>query len=469
MALIDAVGTLIRAHHAHPGEAHLAFARVGFTNVLTTNFDFLLEKAYDQILKSCLPIIDETQLSAPNRTSGPRVIKFHGDLHHPSRMVLTEDDYDRFLSEHPLLATSISAMMVDHTGVLIGYSLDDPDTRQLLTLLKLRLGSMKRPLWTIQFDAQPHTVARFERRGVKVVNLKLAPGHTRSEAFALLFDELAEYWKSKLFEISVSSDDRVAADLRLPGDDARRLCYFAIPPRLVGWYRDNVFPEAEAFGLVPVVQREVFSAPGTAPTKVDALVERSLIVIAELDADYESYEASFALATKGARNVLLVRDDRELKGRMERARSLSVRPSLSEATLLYRPSLDGDPAGFVDEIRRWLTDVVPAAESHRDEPARLLASRHFGPALISAVSLLEVALGRAFVGKGEDPARPNLRNLVKHARRAGLIESDEELHRIEQAITKRNEAVHRVAIVTSQQARAGIEAIMPVVQRADRW
>lgn len=467
VALVDKVGTLIRAHRARPGRAHLAFARVGFTDVVTTNFDFLLEKSYDEVLKGCMPVIDEAQLSAPNRSAGPRVIKFHGDLHHPSRLVLTEDDYDRFLLAYPLLATSVSAMLIDHTGILIGYSLDDPDTRQLLALLNLRLGNMRRPLWTIQFDAKPSAIARFERRGVKVVNLPLRRGETRSDGFARLFLEIADYWRAKVSAASVSTDDRVAADLQLPADDARRLCLFTLPPTLVGWYRENVFPEFEAHGLVPVVSREVISAPGAVATKLDALIERSLLVVVELDGGQESYEAAVALARKGRESVLLIKDDRDFDRGVDTGR-LPVR-AVDDVQVLMRPSVDADPVEFLARIRNWLSVAAPDVATHRDEPIRLLASHHYGPALVSAVSLLEVALSRALDGKREVPVRSSLRNLVREANRVGLISSGAELRSVEDAITKRNEIVHRIATVTPQQARAGVKVIMPILQRADDW
>lgn len=468
VALVDRVGRLIRAHEAQPGRAHLAFAKVGFTNVLTTNFDFLLERAYDRIRKGCLPVLDEAQLSAPNRSAGPRIIKFHGDLHHPTRLVLTEEDYDQFLHLHPLLATSVSAMLVDHTGVLIGYSLDDPDTRHLLALLKLRLGNLRRPLWTIQFDAKPHTIARFERRGVKVVNLRLKRGQSIASGFAQLFDELANYWTERVPDFSISSDDRVTADLQLPKQDGRRLCYFAIPTRLIGWYRDNVFPEVEAFGLVPVIAREVFSAPGTALTKIDALIDRALLVIAEVGSDATSYEAALALARKGPTNVLLVRSEQDSITAPGLDTLVASRPWATFASEM-RPALDADPERFALNIRQWLSDVAQGGIKYRDEPSRLLAAQEYGPALISAVSLLEVALSQALDRKRDEMTRTSLRILVKEARRANLIQSDDELQDIEHVIAKRNEAVHRVSTVTASEARRGVDVVLRVVERATQW
>jgi len=55
--------------------------------------------------------------------------------------------------------------------LLIGYSLDDSDLRQLLRIVQDRLGVMSRPIYSIQVGAKKEDVSRFRRRGVDVINL----------------------------------------------------------------------------------------------------------------------------------------------------------------------------------------------------------------------------------------------------------------------------------------------------------
>lgn len=466
VALVDKVGELVRVHDARPGVAHMAFARVAFRNVVTTNFDFLLERAYERVGRGCLPVVDEGQLSSPNRSVGPRVLKMHGDLHHPERLVLTEDDYDQFLHKNPLLTTSISAMFIEHTGVLIGYSLDDADTRQLLALLRLRLGALRRPLWTILFDAKQTVVNRFERRGVKVVNLRLPRGQKIGDAYAQLFDELAAHWLAALPTNSESADDRVSADLRLPARDGR-LCFFAVPTRLIGWYRENLFPVVDQAGFVPLTARDVYSPPGSVGAKVDALIGRSAIVVAEVGAERDGeYEAHLAIAQKGRARTLIIAaddpDDRELLHRDNRF-------ALPEEQVLFRPDLDGDPRPFVERFARWLASIPVTGRDSTDEPRRLLSAGEYGPALISAVSLLEVVLTRKLKIMSEGQSRVPLRRLLSLARATNLIESDEELAAVEQAVNRRNEVVHRVRPVAAKNARTDVELLLRIMHRAEAW
>lgn len=455
--LVDRVAELVRVHDAQPGAVHLAFARMGFTDVVTTNFDYLLERAYDAVGKRCLPLVDEVQLSTPNRYPGPRLIKMHGDTHHPSRLVITEDDYDQFLHAYPLLATSITAMLVDRTAMLVGYSLEDPDTRHLLSLIKRRLGRLARPLWTIQVDAPAHLVARFERRGVKVINLPAVRGRSFGDQLEQLFVELGQYWRDKLSTSATSTDDRVSADLVLP-EQPSRICFFAIPSSLVGWYRDVVFPVVERNGMIPVTARDVVSPPGTTPTKLDALIDRAAVVVVELGNSWGDYEASVALARKESGLVALVAED-----------GAKLPAAYQNLSVLSRPrELEADPEWFVRSVEHWLSNHRRGPERDSQEPERLLRLREFNAALISATALLESSLADLARRRDVDLTRaPSLRMLLRQAVEFGVFESSEELARVEEAVSLRNEALHRGRKITGPEARRAVKAIRQVVNRLD--
>ncbi|WP_157226008.1 SIR2 family NAD-dependent protein deacylase [Rhodococcus sp. AW25M09] len=456
VALVDRTASLIRAYDSAPGAAHLAFARVGFTNVVTTNFDLLLERAYEQINKGCLPVVDETQLSTPNRYAGPRLIKFHGDINHPARMVITEEDYDQFLHSFPLLVTSVTAMLVERTGILVGYSLDDPDTRQILALIKRRLGPMYRPLWTVQIGCPAHVVSRFERRGVKVINLPKVRGISIGSELEQFFTELAQYWRDRLPEKSVNADDRVTADFRVPQEPSR-ICYFAIPAKLIGWYRDYIFPEVEANGLVPVTARDVFSPPGTTFAKLDTLIRRAAYVVAEIGDQASEYEVAMAVAQKAASSVLLVASELPQ----------SMQPGLQGRLVLTRPArFEASPDEFVQRFRDWLTSLTREEIVDNAEPERLLGHREYGAALISAVSLLEVTLSERFAAQARESPRPSpLRSMLKEAERQELFISVKEQQSIEEAVNRRNQTIHTTAAISGTDSRRLVNAIRQFVDR----
>jgi formylglycine-generating enzyme required for sulfatase activity len=196
--LVEFLNQALLLEDIQPAATHAAFCRLPFPQVVTTNFDLLLEQAYAQLPKYCLPQVSEALLTAGNSNAGVRLLKLHGDLHHPDRLVVTENDYAGFLRKFPLLATHFSALLIDHSLLFIGYSADDPDFQQLRSYVNTALGDFSQPAYVLQVDANKQVVERYERRGVKVINLPREPDLSYAETLELVFRELLDYWQKQL-------------------------------------------------------------------------------------------------------------------------------------------------------------------------------------------------------------------------------------------------------------------------------
>ena len=183
--LVETIGRLLHVSSAQPGGAHKAFCALPFETVCTTNFDFLLERGYEGVGKYCRPITDEDQLSTHTGKVTVDLLKFHGDLNHPRRMVVTEEDYAGFIARNPLIATFLANQLIGKTALFIGYSLDDPDFRLIWQIVGDRLGKLRRLAYTVKVGADAREVARFERRGVRVINI---PG--KGSQYSAIFESL---------------------------------------------------------------------------------------------------------------------------------------------------------------------------------------------------------------------------------------------------------------------------------------
>lgn len=452
--LVEQVGIRIRAHDAKPGDVHRAFAGIQFTDLVTTNFDTLLETAYERLDKRPFPVVDESLLSAENYFPGPRIIKLHGDLAHPDRMVLTEDDYDTFLTKNPLLVTSVTAMFVDKTAMFFGYSLDDPDMRQMLSLVKQRLGRMARPMWTIQVAARPSEVARFERRGVHVINLPQARGVSVGSVLQGLFVQLQSYWQEHVNKTATATDDRLTAELLTPAKAAAgvspirlgayRLVFFAVPLQRVGWFRENIYPVVEARGLVPVSAADVFSPEESAVAKVDSLLSSADLVLVELGNDWSQYEARRALELKGSSRVLLATEpdpDNRSRSRERRAERLSSIDRQQIVTYV-------DASEFASRVDQWI--AISGVEPTSLEEARQLLEINPGLAVVSAITVLEGVLMRVVDA-------PDRRNSI--GRLLDLAIEQEYIPpalrpRLREAVVARNQTVHASDVPTLSRAKA---------------
>jgi hypothetical protein len=101
--LVEELRRSLLVDEAQPGAVHTAFCRIPFEIVFTTNFDFLLERGYGLVRRSCTPVTGEDQLTIGPKGASVRVVKLHGDLNHPEKLVVVEQDYDATLQKYPLI------------------------------------------------------------------------------------------------------------------------------------------------------------------------------------------------------------------------------------------------------------------------------------------------------------------------------------------------------------------------------
>ena len=306
--LAERLTDLLLVDRVQPSDVHRAFCSIPFDLVCTTNLEFLLESQYAALSRYCRPIVDEDQLSIATREAGVTLFKVHGDVHHPQRMVVTEDDYDNFLNAYPLVATFLANLLITRTAVLVGYSLDDPDFRQIWRVVTARLGQLRRPAYVVLVGGSMADVARYKRRNVNVINL---PGTsaTRGAVLAKAFEELAEYWRKNLVRVSTVTAEEPLQQLALPTDATTRLCFFSIPLALNAFYKERVYPLVEAVGLVPVTADEVVTPGDNLLAKTDALLEHAEAIIVDTGSPWTWSEVGWLLHRALPKRVLVVLEE----------------------------------------------------------------------------------------------------------------------------------------------------------------
>ncbi|HEY1266154.1 MAG TPA: SIR2 family protein [Candidatus Binatia bacterium] len=428
--LIERLADLLRVDIARPGDAHKAFCKLPFELVCTTNFDFLLERQYEIIPRHCTPLIEEDQLSVNLDKSGTGLLKLHGDLNHPTRLVVTEADYDSFLERFPLLATFLANLLITRTAVLIGYSLDDPDFRQIWQVVGERLGRSRRIAYVIMVGAKPSDIARFERRGVKTINL---PGSRNryGEVLTSVFNELYEYWQERVIPASRVREEEPLRQLSLPRDANTRLCYFAIPLALEPFYRERVFPIVREVGFVPVTADDIVSPGDNIIAKIDALLERALLAVVEAATAATLSELQLAMMRLGSERVLVITPE-------------GSRPpiQIGQPYSISRPEMTTvDPVDFLMRLREWFE---VAAKIHlaafSGEPSRLL--------MVKAPTSRVVSL----------------RQMLDFVVQQGLVSQDDTANIIDW-LRIRNEAVHSRKVIQRDTAEEIVSGVLAIVKR----
>jgi hypothetical protein len=452
--LVEALGRLLHIATAQPGAPHKAFCALPFETVVTTNFAFLVERGYESVGKFCRPITDEDQLSTHTGKATVDLLKFHGDLNHPRRMVVTEDDYAGFISRNPLIATFLANLLIGKTALFVGYSLDDPDFRLIWQVVGDRLGKLRRLAYTIKVGADAREIARFERRGVRVINI---PGksHTYPAVLEGLFTELKERWDGYTAEKTARLEESPLTELALPADAKSRICSVIAPRDTLSFYRSAVFPLVERRGFTPVAAEDLVASGESFAAKLSALISRSELLILDVSSRSTMMEAGLVLGQrKGDDGILaIMAPDADLPlewvSRMTLVRPKNLLDEIEAEPFLHR----------IDEwLRRANERLQPQLE---EEPGRLLRKREYRAALISAVALLENRLRMRFAKPDDEfaPAHVPLTHLLRIAEKRGVM-SEGDAATLRQAVALRNMAVHSTNEVTAAAATRGVNAIL---------
>ena len=154
-------------------------------HIITTNYDPLLEKS--QSVNSLLYTVVARDSDLLAEANDRYIIKMHGDLDKPDTIVLKESDYIKYEQEHPLICTFIKSLLVNHTFIFLGYSLNDNNLNLIIgwiNYFRELHGVKERPanFWLDSKPATPFEEARLESRNIYVVDLSSLPADLDEKA-----------------------------------------------------------------------------------------------------------------------------------------------------------------------------------------------------------------------------------------------------------------------------------------------
>jgi hypothetical protein len=252
-------------------------------------------------------------------------------------------------------------------------------------------------------------------------------------------------------------EEQSLRELSLPPDALTRLCFFAVPLELHAFYREKVFPLVKESGFVPITADDVVAPGDTIFPKVDALIDRALLMI--VDASTEATRSEFRFAVQ----------------RFQPQRLLLVSSSLAASTLEFekfevigRPDVESeDIEGFLERIGVWLREQAALLRPLLlAEPLRLLESNETRAAAVSAISLLESVLRRRVdLPRASSPKAMSLRELVSLASSQGLL-GENSIADIQDWLKVRNDIVHSAKSISKEKAEAIVNGVSQVVQHS---
>jgi hypothetical protein len=149
---------------ASPSLAHYLLLSLPIRFVMTTNYDRLLEETLEMLSRYPLRVVDAGHVARTGFRDGTYVVKMHGDVE-DGHFVLSRDDYDGFFQKRPEMASLLEGLLLNQSFLFVGYSLRDPNFRQVYGKIGQMLQSARRPAYVLAFEkARPALRAHLKER-----------------------------------------------------------------------------------------------------------------------------------------------------------------------------------------------------------------------------------------------------------------------------------------------------------------
>ena len=108
-----------------PADLHLRALRLPWSDVFTTNWDTLLERAASHLIDYRYNVVLEA--SDISRRQRPRIVKLHGTFPSNGPFILTEEDFRTYPHKFAAFVNLVQQSIMENVFCLVGFSGDDPN------------------------------------------------------------------------------------------------------------------------------------------------------------------------------------------------------------------------------------------------------------------------------------------------------------------------------------------------------
>lgn len=130
-----------------PAELYQQLLTLPWTEVLTTNWDTLLERAAREIYEPIYNIVSKQEDLACCHS--PRIVKLHGTINVSNDLIFTQEDYRHYPQKYGIFVNFVRQVFVENELCLIGFSGDDPNFLQWIGWVRDNLQSNARRIYLV--------------------------------------------------------------------------------------------------------------------------------------------------------------------------------------------------------------------------------------------------------------------------------------------------------------------------------
>nr|VFK23157.1 MAG: SIR2-like domain-containing protein [Candidatus Kentron sp. MB]VFK28338.1 MAG: SIR2-like domain-containing protein [Candidatus Kentron sp. MB]VFK74210.1 MAG: SIR2-like domain-containing protein [Candidatus Kentron sp. MB] len=138
-----------------PTRTHRILARLPIQTAWTTNYDRLLEHAFEEAGKVVDLKLSQENLVHTRPGRDVVLYKMHGCVTQPHEAVIAKDDYEQYEKERPLFVESLKGDLIGKTFLFLGFSFTDPNIDYILSRVRILLGANVREHFCVMRRPQP--------------------------------------------------------------------------------------------------------------------------------------------------------------------------------------------------------------------------------------------------------------------------------------------------------------------------
>ncbi|WP_206020125.1 anti-phage defense-associated sirtuin Dsr2 [Pseudomaricurvus alkylphenolicus] len=142
-ALHQIIREAIPDEEYEPSELHIKLLELPWSDVLTTNYDTLLERSRTKVTTNKFDLVVRKEDLIYSEK--PRIIKLHGSFPSVEPFIVTEEDYRRYPFDFAPFVNTVQQTLLENTLCLIGFSGDDPNFLRWIGWIRDNLGSDSSP------------------------------------------------------------------------------------------------------------------------------------------------------------------------------------------------------------------------------------------------------------------------------------------------------------------------------------
>lgn len=191
---------------ANTSKLHKAIIRLQQRIIATTNFDKLIENAWNESKPSIYPSIltnIEHESFKVFRDNNPYVIKIHGSVDLPQQVVLDKTSFQKAAFSNSLYRDFIGTLLLTHTFLFIGFSMTDPAISQLVESHAFRFPST-RPHYAFTSGENQPDLDELSKRLRKIFPIRYSEKNDHIE-LAKLIEQLGAQTDARRRELTAAS------------------------------------------------------------------------------------------------------------------------------------------------------------------------------------------------------------------------------------------------------------------------